>query len=78
MSTFAEIATEARTIATSQRPGTIDYARMIARLAEAMDTLEHNTAQMFSDLAINGQARDISAALKELRKAPEKVTGVVK
>jgi hypothetical protein len=37
VSTFAEIAAEARTIAPSQPLGAIDYCRMIARLAEALD-----------------------------------------
>lgn len=67
MASFKEMAEEARLIATSQAMGSIDYARMIARLAEAMDRLEHNTAQMLSDLSINGRAHDISAALRELR-----------
>jgi hypothetical protein len=48
MSTFAEIAQEARLVATSQRPGSIDYARMIARLAEALDRFEYNVARMFA------------------------------
>ena len=45
MSTFAQVAHEARAIAPSQSLGSIDYCRMIARLAEALDRFEHNVAQ---------------------------------
>jgi hypothetical protein len=48
VSTFAEIAQEARLVATSQRPGSIDYARMIVRLAEALDRFEFNVATLLT------------------------------
>lgn len=74
MSTFKEIAHEARIIAESQSYGSIDYARMIARLAEAMDRLEYNTAYwLASDHLTQGElGRDpehYKAALPELIEA---------
>jgi hypothetical protein len=40
---------------------------LVGVLAEALATFEYNVAQCLSDLAINGHAHDISAALKQLR-----------
>lgn len=70
--TFTEIAAKARDFAQIHHPegGVIGTNRdmvLVGALAEAMATFEHNVAQCLSDLAVNGHAEDISAALKQLR-----------
>jgi hypothetical protein len=52
MRTFKEMAETARIVEPSQKLGTINYCRMIAELAEAMNRLELNLAFQLAHLNV--------------------------
>jgi hypothetical protein len=75
MMTFTEIAAKAREwepIYGSEGGvmGTNRDMVLVGALCETLAVFEYNVAQCLSDLAINGHAHDISAALKQLRVPP--------